>query len=240
MEIVNSGRFARKYSFNQGFFSIIDSEEKAYIFGYLLADGCNFEKRHSIQMSCAEKDRDILEKINNILNSTYLIKNVNIKNKTYCRLSFSSKVMSEDLAKLGCVQNKTFLINFIDLGNIQNHFIRGFFDGDGCVSYSFAKRDNCYGNSFLSVITFTSTDKFCLGLKKYIFENLGINSTILCRFPERNNNIRTLQISGNTQVKKLRNWMYNNSTIYLNRKVEKFKEIENLLKDRKYGQTRIY
>jgi hypothetical protein len=63
-------------------------------------------------------------------------------------------------------------------------------------------------------------------------DNLNINSTILCRFPERNNCVRTLQISGNTQVKTLRDWMYNNSTVYLNRKLNKFLEIENILKDR--------
>lgn len=225
-------KFRRKYFLNHNFFSKIDTAEKAYIFGYLLADGYNNRARNSVEMCCALQDKNILEKINRCLDSTYKIKEQTIKGKTYCRLFWSSRQLGEDLEKLGCVQKKTFLVNFMDFGEYQNHFIRGFFDGDGCVSYTFAKRDNCFGNSFLSVITFTSTENFCLGLKKFLLDKLGINTTMLCRFPERNNNIRTLQISGNTQVKTLRDWMYNGATIFLDRKQRKFEEIEQLLMDR--------
>jgi hypothetical protein len=233
IKIKNAGSFRRRYIINHNFFSKIDTPEKAYVFGFLLADGYNNVQRGVIETCCAIKDKDILEKINSSADSTYKIKEYLVKGKRYCRLFWSSEQMSQDLVKLGCGQKKTFLIDFVDFGEkYQHHFIRGFFDGDGCISYTFAKRDNCYGNSFLSVITFTSTEKFCCGLKNYLLEKLGINATMLCRFPERNNNIRTLQISGNIQVALLRDWIYNGATIFLDRKYKKFEEIKEILKKR--------
>jgi len=232
---------SRKYNFNEAFFSNgVNNEKTAYLLGYLLADGYNNEKRHCVELSCSIKDKDILDMIKIILDSNHVIKYFKVKNHDYSRMSFVSHKFSQDLAKLGCVQNKSFLINFNDFGKeLQNHFIRGFFDGDGCVSYTFAKRDNYFGNSFLSVITFTSTENFCLGLKSYLLDNLGINSTILCRFPERNNCVRTLQISGNIQVQCLRKWMYNNAMVFLNRKYNKFKEIDGLLEERRKEWKKI-
>ena len=37
-----TGKFEREYQINEKFFETIDSEEKAYVLGFLHADGCNF------------------------------------------------------------------------------------------------------------------------------------------------------------------------------------------------------
>jgi intein-encoded DNA endonuclease-like protein len=43
--------------------------------------------------------------------------------------------MVADLEKWGCVENKTFKLNFPDFisEELIPHFIRGYFDGDGSV-----------------------------------------------------------------------------------------------------------
>ena len=57
----------RKYSINENFFDVIDTEEKAYFLGFLYADGCNATNRNAVILSLKEDDRDILEKLNSLL-----------------------------------------------------------------------------------------------------------------------------------------------------------------------------
>ena len=47
-----------------------------------------------------------------------------------------------------------------------------------------------------------------------------------------NNNIRTLQISGNNQVIKLAEWMYSNSELFLKRKYDKIDIIKRIIAKR--------
>lgn len=49
----------QKYDFNRNFFEVINTQEKAYVLGFLYADGCNTMK--SITFNQLEQDVDILE-----------------------------------------------------------------------------------------------------------------------------------------------------------------------------------
>jgi len=224
----------RKYTLNEKYFDEIDSANKVYFLGYLMADGYNSEARGVIEISCAEKDEAFLEILNQTIGSSKPLRFVRNKKATSYRISFCSRNISDKLVKLGCVQAKTFKLKFPSYLNdeMHRHFIRGYFDGDGCVSYTFAKRDNFFGNSFLSVATITSTETFCLYIKEYIKEKLNINSTMLCRHPKHKNNNRTLQISGNRQVIKFLEWIYLDADLFLKRKREKIDIIQFIIKER--------
>ena len=52
----------RKYTLNENYFDIIDTPNKAYILGFLYADGSNTESKCTISMSLQEEDGYILEK----------------------------------------------------------------------------------------------------------------------------------------------------------------------------------
>ena len=71
----------RKHDFNQEFFDIIDTEEKAYILGFIYADGCNNRHPSTGELSIAqmERDIDILLKIKKAMDSTYPISEEKIK-----------------------------------------------------------------------------------------------------------------------------------------------------------------
>lgn len=224
----------RKYTLNENYFDKMDSDDKFYLLGYLMADGYNSETRGVVEVSCSEKDKSFLETLNCLIGSSKPLRFVKCKEDTSYRMSLCSRRLSDKLANLGCVQAKTFKLVFPTYLNDEtiHHFIRGYFDGDGCISYSFAKRDNFFGNSFLSVITITSTEEFCLHIKSYIKSKLNINSSILCRHLGNNNNNRTLQISGNNQVIKFAEWIYVNSTLFLKRKYDKLSYIKEEIEKR--------
>ena len=225
---------SRKYSLDETYFDNIDSQEKAYFLGFLYADGYNNEKRGVVELSCSEKDKEILEKLSKLINSTKPIRFIESNGVKSCRIDLCSHKLCSALNTLGCVRAKTFTIKFpLIKENLISHFIRGYFDGDGCLSYGTTPRNNILGNSFNSVITFVSTEEYCNSIKDIIKNKLDINSTLLCRFPSRMNNNRTLQISGNLQVVQLMKWMYTDASIYLDRKMTKFIELQKELKERK-------
>jgi hypothetical protein len=66
-------------------------------------------------------------------------------------------------------------------------------------------------------------------LQNYFLANLNIKiQKLQTRFPERNNNIRSLGIGGNLQVEKILNHLYENSSIYLDRKYHNYIELKEL------------
>ena len=52
-----------QYTFDTHFFDEINTQEKAYVLGFLFADGYNYEKRGVVSLSLQEKDKEILDKI---------------------------------------------------------------------------------------------------------------------------------------------------------------------------------
>ena len=87
----------RKYNVNDNFFDNIDTEEKAYVLGFLFADGCIYKKRSQVYIKLNRKDKCILEKINTALCSNFPIFDTvgrfskNYKYTKKCGLNITSK-----------------------------------------------------------------------------------------------------------------------------------------------------
>ena len=134
-----------KESIKHDFFNKIDSEEKAYILGFYIADGSvhkgDSHQGYKFSIGISALDVDILEKIRDILSpnaninfSEERVNNYGIKTNTMCKISISSKDIVNTLCDLGLGENKTYLtksiINIVP-NELMFHFIRGYFDGDG-------------------------------------------------------------------------------------------------------------
>ena len=90
------------------------------------------------------------------------------------------------------------------------HFVRGYFDGDGCVS-----------NRIFSIV---GTDDFLSDTQNILIKELGLSKTkFYKRHKESSNNIVEIRYCGKNNLKKIMNWFYSDATIYLERKYEKFK-----------------
>ena len=131
----------KKYTFNEDFFETIDSEEKAYWLGFMAADGCisltnDLYPRISLKLS--EKDLDHLEKFKYSIKGNFKIHEINsIKCGKSYSIDLSSKKMYNDLLDKGITPRKSLTLlppkNVPD--DLIRHWIRGYFDGDGCFSF---------------------------------------------------------------------------------------------------------
>ena len=211
----------RKYTINENYFDIIDTPNKAYILGLLYADGCNYLPQHRVYIELQEADKYILDKINQEINSNKPLffnplndKNSNWQN-TY-RLNITNKHISIKLNELGLVQNKSLILmppTWLDTGLIA-HFIRGYMDGDGCVSEQF--------------IEIASTKEMCLYIQKYCMDILNINATIRNVYNNPESNTKLLFVNGKRQMKIFLDNIYQNAEMYIQRKYDKYIELYNL------------
>ena len=231
------------HKFNHNYFKTIDTEEKAYILGFLYADGYNSDKQ--VVISQLEQDVDILEKINKALNADNQIKRKlqSTNNKTVCQLCYSSIDMCTDLTNLGCFRNKSLACTFptfLDKSLIR-HFIRGYFDGDGCVWIGKRKimtvkdktRPSGFRERIVQNVKFTITGNmtFINSLQDELVQILGFKKTKLNFSKAKNANnstsdkVCTMEYSGRKQMQSFYNYMYEGASIWGNRKRLKFEEI---------------
>lgn len=125
-------------SCNENYFTTIDSPNKAYLLGFITADGAIIGKYSS---SCAievhEKDKALIEFAQKEINPNATITKCFSEKKHNYRINFSSKQMCQDLEKYGIVPNKSKIIEAIpeDLipSNLLRYYFRGLIDGDGCI-----------------------------------------------------------------------------------------------------------
>ena len=215
--IIRSGN--AKFNCNENYFSVIDSADKAYFLGLMGADGQVQGSKMRIDLN--SDDIHILESFKLYLESEHQIHTYQTNNTTrpYSRLVIGSEKLCKDLAKYNIIPNKTFIFTFPNIpSEYYFHFIRGYFDGDGCLTRT--KSTNKYLMSILGTKELLQKIQSILGLE---------HITLIQRFPERNNNNYTLQICGNQQIIKLLNMIYQESddSIRLARKHLLFLELKN-------------
>jgi hypothetical protein len=238
LEIIPQKITKRKYQINENFFETIDTEEKAYILGFLYADGCNDEKYGRVAISLAKKDKDLLVKISKVLlNGEVFVKEYS---RNYCVSGFNSqdtvklvianKKISHDLSKVGCVSKKTFKLTFPNIPKeLHSHFIRGYFDGDGMLVIYERLMPRCINKALYAEFSILSTIEMLNEIGRQI-NTIGVNFKITKRHKDRDNNNYTLRIHGNQQIKKVCDFMYNGATIYLDRKHDKYLKLLDMSK----------
>jgi hypothetical protein len=215
-----AGRFCsrtcgtRKFRFDEKFFDIIDTEEKAYWLGFLYADGS--QNGNQFQICLKIDDKEHLEKFRSIIRAQHAIKEIiktNHKKGTAALFQISSKYFCDTLQKQGCIKNKTFVVKFPILPtNLQNHFIRGVFDGDGTIGimnkkYGY-KKWTIYSASFdftKSIYNILKTNGLVVNLYKREYKD--------GRQPGYN-----VEIHKKDEFTKLYNYLYGDGTIFLERK----------------------
>lgn len=211
-----------KKDFNPNYFSDINSEVKAYLLGFIFADGSISKKtlKYSSYLSIhlSKKDESILKLF---VKEIYPSKNIlNLKSGTVKITIYSNKLV-EDLIKLGVQYNKSYKEMRIPTGlssELTRHFIRGFFDGDGCICSSSI---NAKKKQYVASIICTS-NLFC----KDIIKNLDIPFNYNIRKNKKGGlDIYRISFSGKKRLKLLYYFLYKDSSYFLIRKFNKFQDI---------------
>lgn len=222
--IPRTGVSRRKYRINENFFDKIDNQDKAYILGFLYADGCNYKPKQTVSMSLQEEDFDILEKIRVCMGNEHPLEYIDYSNKhdfgyTYknqYRMLIFSKHMCDSLDNIGMTPNKSLTLEFPRIDKeLYRHFIRGYFDGDGSVYQSFVNENNKP-----VTLTITSTLLFLEKIKQIISDELGIYAGI---YDASNHNGITKVLSMSTEASNIfLDWLYLDANLYMQRKYDRY------------------
>ena len=204
--------------FDEHIFDFIDTEEKAYWLGFIFADGTisshsvGKKPRYQFELSLSLKDKSHLDKFNVFMR----YKGNNVKYNSYrCRWVINNKHLWETLNSLGCVPNKSLILQFPKYLERQliPHFIRGYFDGDGSLGIYITKYNpriycQCVG-----------TNDFLTNILTYCEITINLGHDIRC-----SDEVFNFQLCGEKCYYYLLK-IYRDSTIHLNRKYQKFIEV---------------
>lgn len=221
-----------KYKYNKDYFAKIDTADKAYWLGFLYADGCinrtySGEKltTMNLEISLCREDEGHLYKFVNCLESNVPIKQrINkFKGKDYhtSRLNICSTKLCYDLWDKGCTPQKTYTIKFPDKDIVPDEFmrdfLRGFFDGDGCICTS-----NQFGKRHIE-LNVTGMENMLKSFYQFLIDKQVVRK-IPKIYKDKRSNASSIYFYGYDNIKEILDYLYKDSNIYLDRKYNKYIE----------------
>lgn len=215
-EIINQ---QNKCRLNENCFDNMNTEEQFYWLGFMYADGNISKEGNRVEMRLSLKDKDHLEKFRKFLQLTTEIRVGETNGVKFCHLSVRNKHLWNTLNRLGCTPQKSLTLIFPNLKLFKNtanilHFIRGYVDGDGCLTIF---KD---GDKLRTRLTMVGTESF-LNSINYLFSNKGyIRNKSTKNYTNQAFELKFSDIPSRI----LARYLYENATIYLDRKYEKFLE----------------
>ena len=200
---------------NYDFFHNITSEAQAYWLGYVWGDGAISKNNTNFVIKIGIQDKEHLELFKCHLNSehklgVYTNHSGFINGNQFCQLSIISEQMCNDLLQYGVCNPKVNRTIPNLSQELIPHFIRGYFDADG--SYTQRK-----GNGGL--ISFCGPPSIIIQIQKLIQQYCNTQANI---YYYKNRNAADYRIGGMNDIRMLYELMYQNATVYLQRKKDKF------------------
>jgi len=198
---------------NTTYFDTIDTQEKAYWFGFILADGGLHKNGKQVRVLLASKDRKHLEKLANVFNVRIHDNAVVDRrtNRTYLRsmVHLNSVRIWTAIVDKGVPQRKCDFTSADVLDSLSpallRHFARGYFDGDGSI-----------GKVGFAEFRLTIVGPRCIvtALRDLVAEALDVS----CGAPAYQSGIWRITWCGTDKLNTIRNWLYDDATVFLERK----------------------
>ena len=229
VEIINK---QNRLKFDNTVFDCIDTEEKAYWLGFIFADGyissdsLKGKSRYLLEISLKASDKNHLDKFNKFMKHENANK-VTIEDAKCgkiickrCRWYVANKHLWETLNSYGCTPRKSLTLKFPDKSifkskDLIRHFIRGYFDGDGCFTR------HIHHIIVSPAISFLGTKDFLDKILEYSkIEANYRHDKCYTEFTW------TLEYHKEPGIE-LINYLYNNCTIYLDRKYKLYEFFKN-------------
>ena len=232
-------------SFNEHYFDKIDDEHKAYWIGFIWSDGylghrirAHRKEEYNLKISLIATDDEHLKKFNNDINGKYQIhyyqyspnafrSDTNSEARIFITNTYFGKVLKDNYGIVPHREDCSKLINSIPQ-HLIHHFIRGVIDADGSFChYTILERGHNVDKYSISICGSEMMLRF---IEKY-FINLGILENIERKCLKRHNEesrdqgCLNLKLSGKLVVTNTLFHLYNDATIYLDRKYTKYLQI---------------
>ena len=202
----------------ENYWENIDSFDKAYFLGLLLADGNVYGTQVKIEL--ASKDEYILERFSFYTKNTNKLIKINRQNKgKFVAFSVKREKWVNDLCKFGVIPNKTFNVELPILSeNMMSHLIRGLIDGDGWISEKGKQIGFCGNEKCVTQLRDYLCSKLNISIPKIIHPDTNLwqvtwhkknDIQILCEFIYKDKNDCFLKrkynnylklIHGNTEI----------------------------------------
>lgn len=216
--LTDSMRYKKPIYIDDKMFNKIDTKQKAYILGYVLADAAVSDD--CIEISCALGDVEILEFISDNVGCNIITDNtLDLKARRFprARVVIGNKNIVTDILKHGGKKNSRRVP--IVPKDLDRFLLLGFFDGDGCITWGKRKdRDRLWHK-----ISFTSSLKLLTGVQNILINRVGISSSIK---PKSGENCFVLEFANREDVVKFIDYIYpDDDFIVLNRKNKKAKAL---------------
>lgn len=214
----------RKYFFDEHYFATIDTRAKAYILGFIFADGNMNKNMYVSSIGVADVDEDLIFFIQSELKLTGGIhrkvgkinKGSGNKEQDSIHLNMNSKVFCEHLIRNGVHPKKslTLMPPTTVPEHLLNSFVLGYFDGDGCVSVAKNKQVG---------VTIVGTEEMMAFVQNLICNGSGVNpGKISVTSHKKKNKIYKIEWRGRVNCAKIGRYMYEGCQFSLKRKKVKF------------------
>ena len=217
-------------------FSKIETELQAYLLGFYAADGNINEKRKTFRIHLQKQDSELVYLYKDIISPdarTFTVE----EHKTTGRngqevnahesfgVDITSAKLCTDLVNLGIGYNKSYSdLHIPEMPeSLIRHFIRGYFDGDGCITIWLSKEkgksDRVRGNFDICAKSASILNEF---IKFFATHDIKINLNYLKR-----DDMYRISTSSKKELEKIYNMLYKDSNFYLSRKFNKFDHYVN-------------
>lgn len=217
-------------------FSKIETELQAYLLGFYSADGNINEKRKTFRIHLQKQDSELVYLYKDIISPDARTFTVEV-HKTTGRngqevnahesfgVDITSAKLCTDLVNLGIGYNKSYSdLHIPEMPeNLVRHFIRGYFDGDGCITVWLSKEkgksDRVRGKFDICAKSASILNEF---IKFFATHDIKINLNYLKR-----DDMYRISTSSKKELEKIYNILYKDSNFYLSRKFNKFNHYVN-------------
>ena len=174
-------------------FDKIDCKEKAYVLGFILADGSISEKK-DVDISVSIYDKYVVEFISSIIKGRCIYsRKLNKEKRIFPKARLTKRI--PDITKFtgGYLKQDRHYPRVRD--DLERYLIQGVFDANGCITWG-RRKDK---NRIWQKISFTSQLKILEGVQKYLLKKLEISTIIR---PKSNEKCYVLEFSNYKDVLK--------------------------------------
>lgn len=217
-------------------FKNIQTELQAYLLGFYAADGSIDEKRKTLRICLQAEDSEIIYLYKDTISTDARIYSIaprivtgrngmKVQGHEAFGVDITSAILVQDLVDLGYGYDKSH--KEMHLPNIPTnlirHFIRGYFDGDGCITGYVPNEPNKKPRFRCRFDIDGKTASLLIEIMQFLANyNINVNLNFLKR-----DTMYRVTTGSKKDIEKIFHFLYDDSNFYLSRKFNKFNHYVN-------------